>query len=126
MNNELNLTTYTYKDLRVEHNRDLNYQLQCDVYSGDTYQSTFDFSVYTGATMEVRVKYNDVAKVLSFSSADNSIVLGDDGLLRLVKTASMMNVRSGAYVYDLILSNSDYEKKGFMKGKFIIEESVTR
>jgi hypothetical protein len=122
---ELDLTTDVERTITIIRNRTLNQRLRSDVYEDGEFLYPFDFSEYTGATLEVRTKANDFNKILTFTTVDGSIVLDNDGIFALIKSADELNVRAGEYYYDMYLTSLTESKRAFMKGKFIIEERIT-
>lgn len=121
---ELDLTDTITENIIVERNRDLNKNLECYIIS-DCTELPFSFSGWTGATMEVRTKPDNIV-VLSFSTNDNSIHLFLNGIITLKKTAAQMFLRSGEYEYDMYLSSSTESKRGFLKGKFIVQSTISK
>jgi len=95
--------------------------------TGDTYIE-FDFSSYTGATLQVRLKPDSPFVVLTFDTNDGSIVLpASGGTFKLVKTAEELStVRAGEYMYDMYLrGNTDFPKRAFLSGSFTITPNIT-
>ncbi|GHM98842.1 hypothetical protein WSM22_03320 [Cytophagales bacterium WSM2-2] len=126
MNKELDLTTDVDRDIIITRNRTLNEPLRADIYQDGVFQYPFEFSGWTGATMEIRIKPNDNFKLLTFSINDGSIILDNDGVFWLVKSADELSLRAGDYWYDMYLSNPIYPKYAFMKGRFIVQESISK
>jgi len=128
MNHELDLTTDIIRDITVNKNRSLNERLKADIFDCGQYCYSFDFTCYTGATLEVRLKQNDSSQlILKFSTVDGSLVLDSDGIFHLIKSASDMNaLRSGEYFYDMYLTSLSETKRAFMHGKFMITDTVSR
>lgn len=95
--------------------------------TGDTYVD-FDFSSYTGATLQVRVKPDAPFIVLQFSTTDGSIVLpASGGTFQLNKTATELStVRAGEYYYDMYLSSPTYPKRAFLSGSFTIVTNISQ
>ncbi len=125
MNCTIDLTQDSIYDLQLNKDRDLNQQLQSEVYSGETFVSNFDFTGYTGATLVVKVKPQDNYSILTFSTTDGSIVLAANGIFSLVKTANeLANVKAGTYYYNMYLSSSSVAKRAFLSGKMIIIQNV--
>lgn len=123
----IDLTQDVVYNLQINKYRDLDQEIKAEIYSGDTYVSAFDFTGYSGATLEVRVKPNDAYTVLTFSTADGSIVLGANGVFELVKSAlELKNVRSGTFYYDMYLTSASQNKRAFLSGEFIIKENISR
>ena len=125
---KLDGTTDTGAEIIINQNRSLNLEIICDVYSGETQIGYFNFSGYTGATLEVRTNPNDNIHVLRFSTSDGSIVLGS-GRFNLIKTPAGTNVRAGKYYYDMYLSSPSEPKRAFLTcgegNRFIIKDTVT-
>jgi len=124
---DLNLNLDSKYNLYVTKDRDLDREIICEVYSGNTLINTFDFTPYSGASMQVKIKPTDSYSILEFSTDDGSIVLGANGVLQLVKTAAQLNVKAGVYAYDmyLIKTNNAQSKRQFLSGNFIITQDVT-
>lgn len=126
MNEHIDLTQDSVYDLTINKDRDLNLQIQSEVWSGSSFIGLFDFTPYTGATLQIRVKPNDSNLVLSFSVADNSIVFGV-GEFALVKSADQLaNVRSGEFFYDMFLSSTTQKRRAFLSGRITINSTVSR
>lgn len=119
MNCNLDLTDDVTVNIVMNVNRDLNKRIRAMITEGEAFQ----FSGYTYALLEVRVRPNDQSKILTFSTDDNSIQLESDGYFRLIKSASEMNVKSGEYLMDMYLGE---DKRAFMSGKIILQQTVSR
>lgn len=127
MNNDLDLTQDSEYPITINKFRDLNQPVQAEVYSGCTFVGFFDYTQYTGGSLQVRVKQQDNFLALEFNTTDGSIVFGADGKFYLVKTANeLKNVRSGVYFYDMYLSSALQSKRAFLSGVFHIKEIVSR
>lgn len=123
---ELDLVEAGIADISIQKDRDLDQDIVA-IYNSGTTELYFEFSGYTGATLEVRNNANSTAIILSFSTTDGSIVLGDFGVFNLNKTADeLANIRASNYVYDMYLTSSTKERRGFLIGDFIIKDRVTR
>lgn len=94
--------------------------------TGDTYVD-FDFSSYTGATLQVRTNPDAPFVVLQFSTTDGSIVLpASGGTFQLKKTATELStVRAGQYFYNMDLHSATYPKRAFLSGEFTIIPNIT-
>jgi len=123
-NRELDIREDVTYDMIVNKNRTLEVEFIAEVCSGDTVSGRFEFSGYTGAILEVKVRPQDDFVILKLDSTDNEIVLFSDGLFTFNKSAQGMNVRAGEYVYDMYLIEGII-KRAFLAGKFIIIEDVT-
>ena len=124
-NCELDIRQDSIYDLKVNRNRTLNQTFDAYFTSGDT-EYNFDFSVYTGATMEVRKQFGSSFTALRFSTDDNSIVLGLNGQFTLTKSAeALQKVRAGDYIYDFYLSSASTPKRAFLSGDFKLHNYVT-
>lgn len=118
----IDLTNSVTLSLTVEKDKTLNKTFKAEIYDGETFVGYFDFSEYTGATLQVK-KNPKAFSALSFSTADGSIVFGSFGEFTLSKAASEMFLSSGQYVYEMDL-HSSMETRGFMRGKFcVIDEA---
>ncbi len=121
----IDLTQDSKYNLVINKNRDLDQEIQSEVYSGETFVSFFDFTPYTGATLIVKVKAQDAYSVLEFNTSDGSIVLGIDGVFSLVKTAQeLANIKAGSFVYEMHLTSSTQLKRSFISGNFIINQNI--
>jgi hypothetical protein len=95
--------------------------------TGDTYIE-FDFSAYTGATLQVRLKPDSPFVVLELNTDDGSIVLpASGGTFKLVKSdTDLAKVRAGEYMYDMYLrGNANFPKRAFLSGSFTITPNIT-
>lgn len=126
MNQNLDLTQDSKYNLILNKSRTLNVNITATFLSGDTCVE-FDFSSYTGATLQVRKKPDAPFTVLSFNTNDGSIVLpASGGTFNINKTAEQLaNVRSGEYVYDMYLSSPTIPKRQFLSGSFTIIPSIS-
>ena len=116
MENTLDLSYYSEYDLLVAKDRTLLTNITCTYIDSGGTEQYFDFTSYSGATMVV--KNNAGTILMTFSTTDGSIVLGNNGGLKLAKTASDMDmIRAGCYQYDMYLSSPTYPKRAFLRGK---------
>jgi hypothetical protein len=125
MEKTIDLNQASQYDLLVAKNRTLNCTITCtylNVTGGTEY---FDFTTYTGASMQI--KNNAGTILMSFSTSGGSIQLsGTSGIFRLIKTAAEMNtIRAGQYRYDLYLSNATYPKRNFLYGNITFMQDIT-
>lgn len=122
----IDLTQDVTYNLIINKNRDLNQEIQAEVYSGDTKTGNFSFTGYTGATLVVKLKPQDNYPVLTFSTTDGSIVLGTDGIFELKKSAAeLQNIKAGTMYYSMYLSSSLQAKRAFLSGSFTIVENIS-
>lgn len=112
-------------NLVINRNRDLDVSIQCEVYSGDSFIGYFDFTPYTGATLQAKVKCTDSFSPLTFSTTDGSIELLADGVFKLVKPYSDLKIRAGEYFYDMYLTSVSANKRAFLSGNLIVEDSIS-
>ena len=95
--------------------------------SGDTYVD-FDWSNYSGATLQVKTNFNAEHSLLTFTTSDSSIELLPEGRFKLYKEYSDFNLKPAEYYYDMYLEgingNADL-KRDFIYGKFIIYKKIT-
>ena len=107
-------------------NRTLNQEFQATFFSGET-ELNFDFTDYNSAVLQVRTK-PDFPVILEFNTSDNSIILGNDGIFSLTKSAADMDIRFGDYFYDmyLVLISEPDTKREFMRGEFILKDDITK
>ena len=94
--------------------------------SGGT-EVEFDFSSYTAATLQVRIKPDAPFLVLEFSTSDGSIVLpASGGTFQLNKTwQELSTVRAGEYYYDMYITSATYPKRAFLSGSFTITPNIS-
>lgn len=113
-------------NLTINKQRTLDVNIAAYYFSGDT-EMEFDFSSYTGATLQVRTKPDAPFVVLEFDTDDGSIVLpASGGTFNLNKTATQLSiVRAGEYHYDMYLKSSAYPKRAFLSGIFTINNRIT-
>jgi len=113
-------------NLTINKQRTLNVNIAAFYLSGDT-EVEFDFSSYTGATLQVRMKPDAPFVVLQFSTDDGSITLPlSGGTFNLYKSADdLAKVRAGEYRYDMYLKSPTYPKRAFLSGVFTINSIIT-
>lgn len=125
INCNIDYTEGSLYDMFIKKDRTLNYSKQAVFCSGDT-EYPFQFTDYTGATLQVRKNFDSAYVVLEFSTTDGSIVLGNDGWFTLVKSAEELElIRVSDYKYDMYLSSDTKPKRDFLYGEFIINNRVT-
>lgn len=126
MNQNLDLTQDSKYNIVINKNKTLLSTITACYNSGST-EIEYDFSSYTGATLQVRIKPDAVFTVLEFSTTDGSIVLpASGGTFQLKKTAiELSTVRAGQYYYDMYLVSSTYPKRAFLSGEFTILPSIS-
>ena len=128
-NQNLNLCQDSQYNLVINKNKTLLSTITCQYISGTTTGNTlvdFDFSSYSAATMQVRMKPDAPFVVLQFSTSDGSIVLSTGSTFQLIKTAiELQNVRAGEYYYDMYLSSAIYPKRAFLSGSFTIIPNIS-
>lgn len=124
--NELDLVQDSIFNLTINKQRTLNVNVTAYYISGDT-EVEFDFSSYTGATLQVRTKPDAPFVVLSFNTDDGSITLPvSGGTFNLYKSADdLAKVRAGEYRYDMYLKSATYPKRAFLSGVFTINSIIT-
>ena len=107
-------------NLILNKQRTLNINIAATYISGGT-EYDFDFSSYSAATLQVRLKPESPFVVLQFNTSDGSIVLPASGnTFQLNKTATALIQRAGEYFYDMYLSSATYPKRAFLSGQFTI------
>jgi len=106
----------------------LNVNITATYLSGGT-EYEFDFSVYSGSVLQVRIKPEAPYLVLQFSTTDGSIILpASGGTFNLNKTALQLStVRAGEYFYDMYLmpKNQPAVKRAFLSGQFTIIPNIS-
>lgn len=127
MNQNIDLTQDSQYNLTLNKYATLNVDITAQYLSGDTLYN-FDFSSYTGATLQVRKQPDAPFIILSFSTTDGSIILPVSGsTFNLNKTAEQLeNVRAGEYVYQMELHSALYPRRMFLSGTFTIIPNVIR
>ena len=125
-NQNLDIRQDSQYNLILNKGRTLSVNITAQYLSGDTYVD-FDFTSYTGASLQVRTKPDAPFIVLQFSTADGSIVLpASGGTFNLNKTAEQLStVRAGEYYYDMYLISSTYPKRAFLSGSFTIMPNIS-
>ena len=124
-NCELDVRQDSNYDMKVNRNRTLDQTFDAYFTSGTT-EYEFDFTPYSGASLQVRKKYDSAYVILEVSTDDGSIVLGVDGQFTLTKTAEELeNVRAAENIYDMYISSASAAKRAFLSGKFTITDRVT-
>lgn len=122
----IDLTESVEYDFTINKDRNLDVEIIAEIYSGDTYVTTFEFSPYSAATLMVKQKQQDNYSILRFDTQDGSIVLDNTGVFKLVKTAyDLSRVKAGIFYYDMYLSGSPGVKRAFLHGKFTINQNVS-
>jgi hypothetical protein len=125
-NQNLDLRQDSQYNLILNKQRTLNVNITAYFISGGT-EIEFDFSSYTGATLQVRTKPDAPFLILSFNTSDGSIVLPlSGGTFNLNKTeAQLTGIRAGEYWYDMYLSSVTYPKRAFLSGQFTIIPNIS-
>lgn len=126
MNQNLDIRQDSQYNIVLNKNKTLKTNITAYYMSGDT-EVEFDFSSYTGATMQVRIKPDSPFAVLTFSTTDGSIVLpASGGTFQLNKTyTELSTVRAGEYQYQMDLHSATYPKRAFLSGQFTIIPNIT-
>ena len=125
VNCELDTLQDSVYDIFVNRNRTLNQTFEAYFTSGDT-EYNFQFTSYSGAILEVKKNYKSNTVLLTFDTDDGSIVLGADGEFKLVKSADELStIRGAEYVYDMYLKSTEFPKRAFLSGRFLIKDYVT-
>jgi hypothetical protein len=125
MEKQLDLNQAVEYDLIVMKDRTLSANITCTYLNTTGGTSYFDFgsSGYTGATLVIKNTAGTI--LMTFSTTDGSIVLGSNGVFKLVKTSQQMDViRAGQYPYDMYLISSTYPKRAFMFGKITFIQNI--
>lgn len=125
----LDLRNDSQYNLIINKDRTLNATITAYVVSATTTGNTcipFDFSSFSAATLQVRLKPDSPFCVLEFKTSDGSIVLSVTNTFQLIKTATQLaTVRAGEYLYDMYLSSATYPKYAFLSGNFTITTNIT-
>ena len=123
--NTLDLRQDTHYDLEINKDRTLSATISCVFMSGTT-EVDFDFSSYTGATLDVKRDSKSSVKILSFSTLDSTIILSTGNTFQLNKTSTELStLPTGEFEYDMYISSATYPKRAFLSGKFIISDRIT-
>jgi hypothetical protein len=129
MNQNLDLRTDSQYNLIINKDRTLNAVITAQIVSGTTTGNTlvdYDFSSFSAATLQVRIKPDAPFVALEFNTSDGSIVLSTGTTFQLIKTATdLAKVRAGEYFYDMYLTSALYPKYAFMSGQFTITTNIT-
>lgn len=125
MTQNIDLRNDSQYNIIVNKNKTLLSNITAYYMSGDT-EIEYDFSSYTGATLQVRIK-PEAFCVLEFNTNDGSIVLPiSGGTFQLKKTSEELNnVRAGEYYYDMYLVSNIYPKRAFLSGSFTITPNIS-
>jgi len=120
----LDLSQAAEYDLIVAKDRTLNSSITCTYLNTTGGTEYFDFSSYTGATLTVKNLSGTI--LITFSLSDSSILLQNNGVFKLVKTSTEMDVvRAGEYNYDMYLSSALYPKRAFLRGKISFIQNIS-
>lgn len=126
--NDLDLRQDSNFDILINKQRTLDANILAYIMSGDTCVD-FDFSAYSGAVLQVRMKPDSPFAVLTFTTADGSITLPvSGGTFNIFKSAEdLAKVRAGVYHYDMYLIPllSPTVKRAFLSGSFTISDRIT-
>jgi hypothetical protein len=125
MDNTLDLFTASVYDIEVGKDRTLQSNITCTYLDTTGGTQFFDFasSGYTGATLVVKNAQGTI--LMTFSTSDNSIILGSLGVFTLSKTSAEMDViRAGQYNYDMYLSSIVLPKRAFLYGKITFIQNI--
>lgn len=124
--NDLDLRQDMQYDILINKQRTLNVNLTAYYVSGGT-EYDFDFSNYTGATLQVKMKPDAPFTILDFDTDDGSITLPTSGgTFNLYKSAAdLAKVRAGEYRYDMYLKSATTPKRAFLSGSFTIIDRIT-
>ena len=122
---ELDITQNVKYDIKIIKDRTLKPVFSCYYMDGDT-EVDYNFSSYTGATLNVKKQSRSSNTILDFNTDDNSIVLSTGNTFQLIKTSGeLANIQTGTFKYDMYLKSATYPKRAFMSGEFIIEDRIT-
>ena len=129
-NQIVDLRTDSQYNLIINKDRSLNATITAQIVSGTTTGNTyvdFNFSSFSAATLQVRIKPDAPFVILQFSTTDGSIILSTGNTFQLIKTATQLStVRAGQYFYDMYLTSAAYPKYAFLSGEFIITSNITQ
>ena len=122
----LDLDQSSKYDLIIARDRTLDTVITAQYVDSTGTTQLFDFTFYTGATLQVKSKPESTVIVLEFSTDDGSIELKTGGQFRLHKLDSELQMRAGEYYYDMYLSNSSMPKRAFLTGNFKINQNISQ
>lgn len=127
MNQNLDLTQDSKYNIVINKNKTLLSTITAYYLASGSTEVEYDFSSYTGACLQVRLKPDSPFCVLQFNTSDGSIVLpASGGTFQLKKTHTELNLcRAGEYVYDMYLVSPTYPRRAFISGSFTINPNVT-
>jgi|AntRauTorcE11897_2_1112592.scaffolds.fasta_scaffold18754_2 hypothetical protein len=121
---EIDLTTDAEYDLEINRNVDLDQTIVAETYSGDTKIGIFQLSGFTGAILVAKVRRDSDFDAFTLDSDNGEIILGNNGEIQIIKSASDIKSRAGEYVYNMYLLDGSV-RYAFLKGKFTINEYST-
>ena len=124
--NTLDLRQDTQYDLEIKKDRTLSATISCVFMSGTT-EADFDFSSYSGATLQVKRDSRSSNTILEFTTLDSSIILSTGNTFQLNKTfTELASIPVGEFEYDMYISSTTYPKRAFLSGSFIISDRITQ
>lgn len=126
MNNTLDLSFASVYDMICDKDRTLDTNITCTYIDSTGTTQYFDFGSngYTGATLTVKNTAGTI--LMTFSTTDGSITLGANGVFNLKKTDVEMNtIRAGQYLYDMVLSSTQFPKRAFLRGNINFIQNIT-
>jgi len=126
--NTLDIRQSAEYDIIINKDRTLKSVFECSYYTGTTtpVEVDYDFSSYTGATLNVKRQPKSDVTILDFDTDDGSIVLSSGNTFSLNKTyTEVASLQAGEYKYDMYLKSSTYPKRAFLSGDFIITDRIT-
>lgn len=122
----LDLRQDSQYNLIINKDRTLMVNITAQYLSGST-MVDYDFSSYSGACLQVRLKPDSPFITLQFNTTDGSIVLpASGGTFQLYKTAAQLEkIRAGEYFYDMYLISNTYPKRAFLSGSFTVLPNIS-
>jgi len=121
----IDLRQDAYYNLEIKKDRTLASVISCVYMSGET-EVDFDFSSYTGASLDVKRESKSNQTILSFDTLDGSIVLSSGNTFQLNKAdTELATLPVGTFKYDMYLRSTTYPKRAFLWGSFIISDRIT-
>jgi hypothetical protein len=122
----LDLDQSSKYDLIIARDRTLDTVITAQYVDSTGTTQLFDFTFYSGATLQVKSKPESSVIVLEFSTDDGSIELKVGGQFRLYKLDTDLQMRAGDYYYDMYLSNATLPKRAFLTGSFKINQNISQ
>ena len=89
-------------------------------YTSGTTEVPFDFTPYTGATLEVFNNSNDTTVVASFKTSEGTMVLNLNSFTLLQTYTNIARERAGTYYFRMNLHSAALPMRNFLRDNFIL------